>query len=100
MKPACCSVLATTDTLVRRTPIISADEFLREQEIVAALQITAAQKPACQARLDGVSRVARGGLLRLHQDDLLVPEQRGPRRVICASSRSRWESSTEAAPAI
>src|SRR6476619_6797120 len=53
------------------------DELLGEREIIAALQIPRAQQPPRETGLDRVGRVARGRLLRLHQNDLLMPEQRG-----------------------
>lgn len=53
------------------------NELLREQKFVAALQIPAAQEPARKTRFDGVGCVACGGLLRLHENELLMSEERG-----------------------
>ena len=57
-------------------------EFLGQQQIIPTLQVAAAQQPSREARLDCVGRVACGGLLRLHQKKLLVPEES------CAAGRA------------
>jgi hypothetical protein len=65
-------------------------EFLGKLQIVAALQIAAAQQPSCEARFDSVRCTASGGLLRLHQNELLVFEERGAEAVarVCHVARS------------
>jgi hypothetical protein len=47
-------------------------EFVREPDGVALQTIARLQQPAAQARLDGVQRIARGGLLNLDEEHLAV----------------------------
>lgn len=55
-------------------------EILRELNIIAVLQISTTQQPACQSCLKPMASVAGSRLLGLRQDELFMPRQRGPKR--------------------
>ena len=71
MKSACCSVLATSDTLLRRAPIICA---------IASWVSARVQQAPRQPGLHRVRGVAAGGLLDLGVDRQAMTDQRGAQR--------------------
>ena len=71
MRPACCSMLATTVTVVRRAEHLR-QEFVGELDGVAFEPVAGLQQRAAQPRLDRMQCVASGGLLNLDQQHLTI----------------------------
>ena len=63
-------------------------EFLGQLQIVAALQIAAAQEPARQPRHDCVARVAGGRLLRYRRGHIRIIDLGGLQETACECYQS------------
>src|SRR6516162_5194912 len=72
MRPACCSMLATTVTVVRRTPSICDKNSWVSLMVLLSSRSRALQQRAAQPSLDRMQRVAGGGLLNLNQQHLAI----------------------------